>query len=322
MRLHLDKPAFETLILAIAEQTNIRADVIEKDYYVTLLLKELANMQKDLPAYFKGGTALYKALGGIRRFSEDIDLTVSIDGCTNNQAKTRLGNAANKYLSLFRDREDADNDNRKGSITSIYKYTSVVDVDINDSLQRFGRVKIEATSFTVSEPVLPIIIAPIVFDKASDEQKKILISAYDVGLFEIQTIMLERIFVDKIFAAEFYYLRGSYFDVSKHLYDIAVLLQDSRINALLYDEAMLHQMITLKRREEELRLGSDLAEKAIKDFSYLREVIPNREFIREFSRMQEIYVFDSEEIILIDELAITIEKLKVIAEFDEDMSRG
>jgi len=76
MKLHSDSSALETLLLDISGRTGIRADIIEKDYYVTLILKELADKQKDIPAYFKGGTALYKALGSIRRFSEDIDLTV------------------------------------------------------------------------------------------------------------------------------------------------------------------------------------------------------------------------------------------------------
>lgn len=58
-----------------------RTDVLEKDYYVVLTLKELAGMQKDdLPAFFKGGTALYKALKTTNRFSEDIDLSVDTRG--------------------------------------------------------------------------------------------------------------------------------------------------------------------------------------------------------------------------------------------------
>ena len=122
MKLHLDEPAFETLLLDVAGRTGIRADIIEKDYYVTLLLNELAGKQKEVPAYFKGGTALYKALGSIRRFSEDIDLTVAIDDCSNSQAKKRLDKAANGYLSLPRDSEDPGSENRKGSRTSIYHY--------------------------------------------------------------------------------------------------------------------------------------------------------------------------------------------------------
>lgn len=56
MNLHLDKDAFRVLIESIHEQTGYRSDVLEKDYYVVLMLKELADKQADgLLAYFKGG---------------------------------------------------------------------------------------------------------------------------------------------------------------------------------------------------------------------------------------------------------------------------
>lgn len=47
--------------------------VVEKDYYVTLILKLLAE-QLDL-CVFKGGTSLSKGFRVINRFSEDIDIT-------------------------------------------------------------------------------------------------------------------------------------------------------------------------------------------------------------------------------------------------------
>ena len=63
MKLHLDRNAFGVLLEDIHSRTGYRTDVLEKDYYVVLILSELAEMQKNgLPAYFKGGTALYKAL--------------------------------------------------------------------------------------------------------------------------------------------------------------------------------------------------------------------------------------------------------------------
>lgn len=49
-------------------------------------------------------------------------------------------------------RLDEECEDRKGSITAVYKYESIIEVDESDALQRFGRVKVEATSFTVSEP--------------------------------------------------------------------------------------------------------------------------------------------------------------------------
>lgn len=63
MILHNDQDAFRVLLETIHNETGYRKDVLEKDYYVVLLLKELSGLQRDgLPAYFKGGTALYKAL--------------------------------------------------------------------------------------------------------------------------------------------------------------------------------------------------------------------------------------------------------------------
>lgn len=61
------------LVFLPADDTfGVRLDILEKDYYVSLLLRELAEKQKELPAYFKGGTALYKAQKSIRRFSQDM----------------------------------------------------------------------------------------------------------------------------------------------------------------------------------------------------------------------------------------------------------
>lgn len=82
MKLHRDKFSFLNIIGLIHGVTGIREDILEKDYYVTLLLRELSEKQETLPAYFKGGTALYKAQKSIRRFSEDIDLTICIDNCS------------------------------------------------------------------------------------------------------------------------------------------------------------------------------------------------------------------------------------------------
>lgn len=310
MKLHLDQPAFETLLLNESESSGIRADILEKDYYVTLILNELANKQDQAFAYFKGGTALYKAIGSIRRFSEDIDLTVSIEGCTNSQAKKRVERATLEYSCLPRNKEDEQDTNTKGSITSIYQYKSVVSVDHDDELQRFERVKIEATSFTVSEPHEPMVITPIILDIATDEQKEILKNQYDISAFNIETIKLERIFIDKVFAAEFYFLRKMYFDMAKHLYDIVVLLKNERIQEALLDKELLDYLIDLKRREESQRIGSDLDQKAIGQFSYLQVGMEDEELIRQFTQMQKIYVFNNEYLIPNEELQNGINELR------------
>ena len=51
--------------------------IIEKDFWVCWSLKRLFGLPKGTTAtlVFKGGTSLSKAFNGIRRFSEDIDLS-------------------------------------------------------------------------------------------------------------------------------------------------------------------------------------------------------------------------------------------------------
>ena len=292
MRLHEDKYSFMALLNSVQAGTGIRQDILEKDYYVCLLLKELSEKQEKVPAYFKGGTALYKAQKSIRRFSEDIDLTVAVDGCTNSQAKKRLEIVSKKYTSLPRTVRKELEEDRKGSITSVYDYIPNAIFDENDPLQRFGFVKVEATSFTVSEPFTELEIEPVVYTFADKEQQKILRENFEVQPFMIKTIRLERIFADKIFAAEFYYEREMLFDVAKHLYDTSVMFSLPEIQKLVEDKEMFQRMLGYKRLEEERRTGSDLSDKQFKDFTIFEGVKGNANLEKAFMEMQEIYVFN------------------------------
>ena len=72
--LHNDKDNFEQVILKVSSETGIEPAIIEKDYYVTLFLKRLVELQPNI--IFKGGTSLSKCYKIINRFSEDIDLNI------------------------------------------------------------------------------------------------------------------------------------------------------------------------------------------------------------------------------------------------------
>ena len=45
----------------------------------------------------------------------------------------------------------------------VYDYMPLVTVDTDDPLQRFGYVKVEGTSFTVSEPFSTLEIEPVIY---------------------------------------------------------------------------------------------------------------------------------------------------------------
>ena len=69
MYLHKDdKELLRDIIVTVSERTGIDESIVEKDYYVTMILKEL--VQRNPNVVFKGGTSLSKAYHVIDRFSE------------------------------------------------------------------------------------------------------------------------------------------------------------------------------------------------------------------------------------------------------------
>ncbi len=291
MNLHLNKELFREFIDNLNTRTGIDSDIIEKDYYVCTILKELSKNQDELQAYFKGGTAIYKILDTMNRFSEDIDLTVKVlPKQSNTKNKNRLKQSALSYkidgLELSKD----ECINNKGCVTGIYRYNSIYDIS-KDPLHRAGIIQVEATSFTVSEPYKKYNVEPLIFKLANEGERKILKEQFGISDFDINIIKLERIFIDKIFAAEFYYIRNMYKDTSKHLYDITILAQTKEIKALLNNKEELDKLISYKRQEESIRKGGIGANIKIKDFTYLKQQF-SEELLQEFENMQNKYVLN------------------------------
>lgn len=292
MKLHLNKELFREIIDTLNTRTGIAIDIIEKDYYVCLILKELSKNQERLKAYFKGGTAVYKILENMNRFSEDIDLTVKVlPEESNTKNKKRLKESALGYnidgLELVKE-ECIDN---KGSVMGMYKYNSAY-ADSEIPLQRAGKIQVEATSFTVSEPTKTYYIEPLIYKLANENERKILKDEFNISKIKIEIIKLERMFIDKIFAAEFYYIRKMYMDVSKHLYDISILFNNAEIQDLLNNKNEMKKLIEYKRQEEKVRIGGIDEKTKIKDFNYFKLEF-NDELIREFENMQNKYVLNN-----------------------------
>lgn len=60
MYLHKEnRELFRDAILLASQKLEVSEDIIEKDYYVTLILKKLSSIE--YPVVFKGGTSLSKA---------------------------------------------------------------------------------------------------------------------------------------------------------------------------------------------------------------------------------------------------------------------
>lgn len=77
-RLVDDPEGVSVLAVSVAEKTGIPAAHVEKDFWVTEVLRGIAEAAttRDIEIVFKGGTSLSKAFGLVERFSEDVDVLV------------------------------------------------------------------------------------------------------------------------------------------------------------------------------------------------------------------------------------------------------
>jgi predicted nucleotidyltransferase component of viral defense system len=74
--LHSDKAEFLKVLERTSAQTGFPLRLLEKDYYITIVLSEIDKLSNDL--IFKGGTCLSKIYYSYYRLSEDMDFTLRL----------------------------------------------------------------------------------------------------------------------------------------------------------------------------------------------------------------------------------------------------
>lgn len=216
--MHNDKTLFEQTVVEIFGQTGIKREIIEKDYFVTMILQELT---KELPhLLFKGGTSLSKCYKLINRFSEDIDLTLEDDHLTQGQrrnVKTAIVDACAtlgfKILNLDNTRSKREFNRYKidsPSVFGIGKLKQYVYIETSFMVKSFPSEIKQATS--------------IIYDFLKERGFEDLIAEYELQPYTVRVQSLERTFIDKVFAICDYYLDGRIREHSRHLYDIYKLL--------------------------------------------------------------------------------------------------
>lgn len=218
MYLHEDKEQFEEAIAITAFYTHMSELVVEKDYYVTMILRLLT--QKLPFVVFKGGTSLSKCHKVIKRFSEDIDIT--IDTSLSQGQKKRLKNTiveiaeelGMKIVNLEDIRSRRDYNRYEIEYNS---RLAVEDVAISSV------VLVETSFIAVSFPTVNMPVTNYIGEVLEDEAPDA-VSTYLLEPFEMKVQGIERTLVDKVFAICDYYLNNRIKEHSRHIYDIHKLL--------------------------------------------------------------------------------------------------
>ena len=103
--LHNDKEIFSQAINLVTNKNGIRPEIVEKDYYVTMILRLLSER---LPfIVFKGGTSLSKCHKAINRFSEDIDISIDTTLSQSQKKKVKEGKMARRKQYQSKDSDPA-----------------------------------------------------------------------------------------------------------------------------------------------------------------------------------------------------------------------
>lgn len=85
--LHKDKDEFLKILERTSAQTGFPLRLLEKDYYITLVLSAINEISSNL--IFKGGTCLSKIYYSYHRLSEDMDFTLKMPTNTSTRKQRR-----------------------------------------------------------------------------------------------------------------------------------------------------------------------------------------------------------------------------------------
>ena len=210
-----DKETFEQVILKVASETGIEPSIIEKDYYVTLFLKKIVQLQPNI--IFKGGTSLSKCYKVINRFSEDIDLNIDTGGKPTEGQRKRLKENIVSIINEFGFvLDNADNvRSRRNYNRYIVDYPTVF-----SSKFLKEHLIIETAVYIKAYPCEKLQATSIIYDYLKQNGYDDLIAKYGLDPFEVNVQTASRTLIDKLYALGDYYLSDAVQEHSRHIYDI------------------------------------------------------------------------------------------------------
>lgn len=221
MYLHKDRELFKEVIDAASDYSGVSREAVEKDYYVTMILKKLAET-KELPCVFKGGTSLSKCFHCIDRFSEDIDITFTehLGEARRRKLKYKvLKPIADELGLVIRNWEKIESDKDYNAYFFSYDPISEYSDDVIKP-----EVKLETALVSYAFPTEVRSVGNLTYDFLVVDNEEI-IKSYDLAPFDMRVQSLNRTFIDKVFALCDYYMVGKSKRYSRHLYDLYKLRQ-------------------------------------------------------------------------------------------------
>jgi predicted nucleotidyltransferase component of viral defense system len=252
MNLHYNTQLFSQTLRAASQHLKINLRFVEKDYWITLILKKLSDSRFCDEAVFKGGTSLSKGYRLINRFSEDVDLAiVNTTHKTRNEIKTIIRHLEKDITEELTEIQE-EGITSKGSRyrKSLFQYPSIQRNDPNN------RLIVEINSFANPLPYQKRLIQSMVFDFLDQTNNRSFIEAYQLHPFEINILNKEQTLLEKLVSLIRFSLDQdpvpSVSSKIRHFYDLFFLAKDDDCMQCIQSDTFKQQFLTLLEHDRRI----------------------------------------------------------------------
>jgi hypothetical protein len=242
MNLHTQKDAFKELTELTADYFSYESSHVEKDYWVSKILKEISGSEYNGQSYFKGGTSLSKAYNLIRRFSEDLDLFVFTGDTKSSKSaeKRLLKNLADFITGNNGDIYDEENSKAGGNFR---KLSFAYDREFENTGLK-DNVEVEIKCCDLDDKSLMYYpsgkreVRSVITQYLEEIGQEGLIAKYNLEKFEVNCIDPRKTICDKISRlVKLSYDEESVNLIAKHIrdvYDLCALYNQEELKAFLF----------------------------------------------------------------------------------------
>jgi len=215
------------LIIATSNFIKIPELLVEKDYWITYILKAISKTDYKEIIVFKGGTSLSKVYKLIDRFSEDIDLSLlQIEYKSEHQIKRLIRNIEKIIIKTPLSEIPDHLQTSKGSRIrkSVWEYPSFYDDNLISPT-----IILEINSFSNPFPYIKKEVSCYLHEFLNQKKHFDIIEKYELLPFNVNVLNYKRTFCEKISALARASYSGELENKIRHLYDIYKLMQIDEI---------------------------------------------------------------------------------------------
>ena len=243
MKLHEFPEEFHDLISIVAREKHILESAVQRDYYIVMMLQNLAKSEYADKCVFKGGTSFSKCYpGSIERFSEDIDLTFLGMECGDNECDRTI-KKIEKLMTIGAQTKKI-SEERSNRSKSMYVWHG----------DKSNQIKLEIGSTVRPDPYskkqIKSYIQEYLEANGFDED----IRRFELEAVDLNVLNIERTFIDKIMAVKRHAFCGTLNEKVRHIYDVVRLYNMPEIKAFLEAKEALKRLIQLTKETDSFYL--------------------------------------------------------------------